>query len=358
MTHVAVDLLGGDGAPDAVVDGIGSALDADESLVVSVVGPSAVAERLSAERGLTVGGRLRLAEAPHLIGPGQDAAREVRSRRDATVRVATRLIRDGVADAVVSAGPPEALVAAASFTLGPVPGATRPALAVLLGSRSRPTVLLDAGAAPGSGTGADQLVQHAIVGAAYATACLGVARPRVGRLVAGPVRRPGARFGAGGPGTGRPGADGPYAGGLDVSAPDGSGEFGDFLAGLELDVVGAVDATTVAAGGQVDVVVCDGSTGAVVVSWLRAVAESVDQPPPALSGWYPQEGAFVVGVDGIVIVAGGGPGSGAAGSGVAEAIARAVAQASVADRSGWVPRQRAALAGLVTRRRSRAGLPS
>ncbi|WP_250285092.1 MULTISPECIES: phosphate starvation-inducible protein PhoH [unclassified Frankia] len=360
MTHVAVDLLGGDGAPDAVVDGIGSALDADESLLVSIVGPAAVAERLSAERGLAVGGRLRLAEAPHLIGPGQDAAREVRSRRDATVRVATRLIRDGVADAVVSAGPPEALVAAASFTLGPVPGATRQALAVLLGSRSSPTVLLDAGAVPGGGTGADQLVQHAIVGAAYATACLGVARPRVGRLVAGPVRRPGARFGAGGPGTGRPGAGEPYAGGPGASASDGSGdgEFGDFLTGLELDFVGAVDAATVVAGGQVDVVVCDGSTGAVVVSWLRAVAKSVDQPSPALSGWYPQEGAFVVGVDGIVIVAGGGPGPGAAGPGIAGAIARAAAQASAADRSGWVLCQRAALAGLVTRRRSRAGLPS
>ncbi len=334
MTHVAVDLLGGDGAPDAVVDGIDSALGADESLEVSLVGPSGTAERLLAERRLAVGGRLRLVEAPHLIGPGQDAAREVRSRRDATVRVATRLIRDGVADAVVSAGPPEALVAAASFTLGPATGATRPALAVLLGSPSRPTVLLDAGAA--TSASADQLVQHAVVGSAYATACLDVACPRISLLVAGPVHRDGPRHDAGGPGV---------AGGPDV---------GEILAGLDLDFVGAVDAAGVVAGGQADVVVCDGSIGAVVVSWLRAVAESVDWPPRTPSGWYPQEGAFVVGVDGIVVVAGGRSGSGSTGSG----ITRAIAQASVADRSGWVPRQRAALADLVARRRTRAGLPA
>ncbi|SBW27701.1 phosphate starvation-inducible protein PhoH [Protofrankia symbiont of Coriaria ruscifolia] len=339
MTHVAVDLLGGDGAPDAVVNGIDSALGTDESLEVSLVGPSGVAERLLAERRLAVGGRLRLVEAPHLIGPGQDAAREVRSRRDATVRVATRLIRDGVVDAVVSAGPFEALVAAASFTLGPAPGATRPALAVLLGSPSRPTILLDAGAA--TGASADQLVQYAVVGSAYATVCLDVARPRIGLLVAGPVHRGGPRLDAGRPGVGGPAAGGSGAGGLGA---------GELLAGLGLDFVGAVDAAGVVAGGQADVVVCDGSIGAVVVSWLQAVAESGDQPPQVQPGWYPQEGAFVVGVDGIVVVAGGR--SGSTGSG----IARAIAQASVADRSGWVPRQRAALADLVARRRTRAGL--
>ncbi|WP_165486258.1 phosphate starvation-inducible protein PhoH [Frankia sp. Cppng1_Ct_nod] len=319
MTRVAVDLLGGDGEPGAVVDGVVDALGADQALEVSVVGPPRITERLLAERGPDFGDRLRVVAASQVVGPGEDAAREVRSRRDATVRVAARLVRDGAVDAMVSAGPSEAVVAASSFALGPLPGATRPALAVVLGSSRGPTVLLDAGAAVDAN--ADHLAQCAVIGSNYATICLRVARPRIGLLSAGPGRWDGLRRGV-----------------------------GDLITELGLDFIGAVDAATVVAGGEADVVVSDGFTGAVLVSCLRAVAPAVAESPWTSSGWYLREGAFVVGVDGIVVVVGGRPVvSGGA-------VARAIADACAAQRVGWMPRQRAVFGGIVAHRRVRAGL--
>ncbi len=324
VTHVAVDLPGEDGAPELVVDGVGHALAADATLNVSLVGPSRVAGPLLRERGLHAESRLRIVDASYTVGAGVDATRAVRSRRDATVRVAARLLRDGVADAMVSAGPVAAATAAATFTLGPLAGATRPALAVVVGSPSEPRVLLDAGAASGVNISADQLTQCAVLGAAYATIRLRVARPRVGLLSAGPAD------------PGRPAA----------------GSVGDLIAELGFDFVGAVEAATVVAGGSVDVVLSDGFTGAVLVSVLRAVAQVVGQLPRTSSGWQPWEGAFVVGVDGIVVVVDGRP------EGAAAGVTHAIAEAVAAHQAGWVPRQRAALAELVTHRRIRAGLPA
>ncbi len=339
MTHVAVDLLGGDGAPGSVVDGVRRALAADPTLDVSLVGPSRLVESLVRAHGLDGGGRLRIVEASHAVGPDADAVRAVRSRRDATVRVAARLIRDGAVDAMVSAGPVAAAVAAAAFTLGPLPGATKPALAVVVDASSGPVLLLDAGAVTDASISADQLTQCAVIGSVYATICLQVARPRIGLLSADPGQpAPPAH-----PDRSRGGT------GVLVNA-------GELITEVGLDFVGGVGAATVVAGGDADVVVSDGFTGAVLVSGLRAVAQAVGQLPPvgqlprASRGWHLREGEFVVGVDGIVVVVDGRSGETAAG------VALAIADASAADRAGWVCHQRAALAGLVTRRRVRAGL--
>jgi glycerol-3-phosphate acyltransferase PlsX len=328
VTHVAVDLLGGDGEPDAVVDGVARALAADPVLAVSLVGPLRVAEPLvRGYRGdLGIGGRLRIVEASHAVAVGEDAVRVVRSRRDVAVRVAARLIRDGVADAMVSAGPVEMSVAAATFAFGRLAGATSPALAAVLGTSPGLAVLLDAGAVTDADVSVDQLAQYAVAGSVYATICLHVVRPRVGLLSAGPA------------------------------PPDRLPEFtgvmsaGELITELGLDWVGAVDAAAVVTGGTADVVVSGGFTGAVLLSCLRSVAPVAGQVLPGSSGWYPQEGAFVVGVDGIVVVVGGRSGKTAAG------VAHAIAEAAAADRAGWVPRQRAALATLVACRRIRAGL--
>ena len=121
MTRVALDLLGGDHAPESVVDGALLVTDPEVELVL--VGPVELAERLLADRGAT--GRFRLVAASQVVEMDEDPARAVRAKRDATVRVAARLVRDGSADAVVSVGSTGAALAAAVFTLGRLRGDLR-----------------------------------------------------------------------------------------------------------------------------------------------------------------------------------------------------------------------------------------
>ena len=134
MIRVALDLLGGDHAPESVVAG---ALLVDEPDVeILLVGPVAVAEQLLADRDAT--GRCVLVAASQVVGMDEDPAKAVRAKRDATVRVAARLVRDGAADAMVSVGSTGAALAAAVFTLGRLRGVSRPALAGRLLPRRRP----------------------------------------------------------------------------------------------------------------------------------------------------------------------------------------------------------------------------
>ena len=89
MTRVALDLLGGDHAPESVVDGALLVQDPDVELLL--VGPVDVAERLLAERGAS--GRFRVVPASQVVGMDEDPARAVRAKRDATVRVAAHQVQ-------------------------------------------------------------------------------------------------------------------------------------------------------------------------------------------------------------------------------------------------------------------------
>ena len=107
----------------------------------------------------------------------------LREKKDASILVATDLVRRGEADAVVTAGHTGAGMAAAILRLGRLPGVDRPALAVQMVTDSGPFVLLDIGANPDS-TG-ENLYQYAEMGALFAERVLGVARPRVALLSIG-----------------------------------------------------------------------------------------------------------------------------------------------------------------------------
>lgn len=113
-----------------MVDGALLAVEATPSTDVVLVGPPDLAERLLAERGAA--GRFEVAAASQVVAMDEDPVRAVRARRDATVRVAATLVRDGGAHATVSVGNSGAVVAAALFTLGMLPGVTRPGLAVVV----------------------------------------------------------------------------------------------------------------------------------------------------------------------------------------------------------------------------------
>ncbi|MEX2289680.1 MAG: phosphate acyltransferase PlsX [Mycobacteriales bacterium] len=339
MIRVALDLLGGDHAPESVVEGALLALAHEPDVEALLVGPPEVAQRLLAGRDTT--GRCRLVAASQVVGMDEDPARAIRTKRDATVRVAARLVRDGKADALVSVGSTGAALAAGMFTLGRLRGVSRPPLAAVVPAKAGPLVFLDAGATTEATP--ELLAQFALAGAAFATVRLGITAPRVGLLSIGEEAGKGDE--------------------LRKAAYDA-------LAALPLDFIGNVEGRDVPYGGRADVVVTDGFTGNVLAKGLEGAAamltevlhEALTSTPeraqaaqlllPALSEatahMSPEGlgGAVLLGVGGVVVV-----GHGAS---TPQGVASCVRTAAQACRAGLVPAIAAALADLLDRSRAAA----
>ena len=182
---VVVDAMGSDRAPHPEIDG---ALAAARDLGVGVilVGQSEKVEpelrkcgwRRQGDKGI------EFVEAPEFIGMGEAVATAVRRKRRSSLRVGARLVADGHADGLVSAGNTGAAMATAKMVIGMLPGVDRPALAALVPTSSgRPTLLLDVGA--NSECKAQHLAQFAIMGEAYSRSVLGTQRPSVGLMSIG-----------------------------------------------------------------------------------------------------------------------------------------------------------------------------
>ena len=186
--RIAVDAMGGDNAPREVVRGAinYAASNADEVILVGDV-PRIEREIESYGRGRPAS--VRFVDAPELIGMGEHPAAALRTKRRASIVVATNLVRDGAADAVVSAGSTGASMAAAVFRLGRIEGIDRPALPAHMVTATGPLMLLDVGANVDSST--LNLVQFAAMGAIFAERVLGVVRPRIGLLNIGEEEKKG-----------------------------------------------------------------------------------------------------------------------------------------------------------------------
>jgi phosphate acyltransferase len=175
MLPVAVDAMGGDHAPDAIVAGALQA--ASDGIPVVLVGPADLGARVD------IGG-LELIEASEVIEMDDDPAHGVRRKKDSTLVRAAEAVRDGRASAMVSAGNTGATMASALLRMGRISGVGRPAIATIIPvPGGRPTVLLDAGA--NSEVQADWLVQFAQMGSIFAQQRLDIAEPRVGLLSIG-----------------------------------------------------------------------------------------------------------------------------------------------------------------------------
>ena len=182
--RVAVDAMGGDHAPDEVVIGSVDWARTHPDTQVILVGDRARIEPLmggSAEQGPPA--NVSIVHASESIAMEEHPAAAIRSKRDASINVAMRLVRDGDADAVVTAGHTGAGVASAIINLGRLKGVDRPALAVQMVTDSGPMVLLDIGATTDS-TGTN-LYQYAHMGTIFAEKVLGVANPSVALLSIG-----------------------------------------------------------------------------------------------------------------------------------------------------------------------------
>lgn len=240
---IALDAMGGDRAPREAVAGAVQAarqLDVD----IALVGPRGLLENELARHSPLPSG-LQLMDASENVAMDESPAQTVRKKRDASINVAIRLLKDGEAAAVVSAGNTGAVVTSALLNLGRLPGIARPAIGALLPSSEHGVLMLDAGA--NAECKPSYLVQFAYMGSAYMRSMFGIARPRVGLLNIGEEENKG---------------------------DDLAREVHQKLKKTQLNFIGNVEGRDIAQG-TVDVVVTDGFTGNVAMKVSEASVDFV-----------------------------------------------------------------------------------
>src|ERR1700680_497278 len=172
--RIAVDAMGGDHAPEQVLEGASQAA-AEYGIDVSVVGlPSAVQPLLDRHP------QLKLVPCTQVVTMEDHPAQAVRSKSDSSMNVCARLCKDGTADGWGSGGEFGAIMATALFIQGRIKGVERPALGSIVPTQSGFAYFLDVGANVASKP--DYMVQFATMGAVYARQMLGRTNPRVGLL--------------------------------------------------------------------------------------------------------------------------------------------------------------------------------
>ncbi|HET9133994.1 MAG TPA: phosphate acyltransferase PlsX [Gemmatimonadales bacterium] len=184
MIRIALDAMGGDHAPAAEVDGAALALrELDPDFTLVLVGRREAIEEHLARHPELDRSRLEIVDAPEVIGMGEKPLQAVRRKPDSSLVVGLGLHRDGHADAFVSAGNTGACLAASTIVLGLHDGVDRATVASLLPAAEGPILLLDAGA--NVDCSVKELVNFAYLGSIYMRDVLGRTEPRVGLLNVG-----------------------------------------------------------------------------------------------------------------------------------------------------------------------------
>jgi len=245
MWRIAVDAMGTDLAPHPEVEG--AILAAREGLAeILLVGPEEALKReLARHRDLR---RLpiEIVHASEAVTMEDPAAKAFRRKRDSSIRVAARLVRDGRADGVVSAGNTGAVMTTAKIVLGALEGVDRPALAAVFpNSKGKASVLVDVGA--NVDCKPHHLEQFAVMGEIYYRVIFGVPRPRVGLLSIGSEDHKGNEL---------------------------TREALVLLRKLPLNFLGNVEGRDLY-NGRLDVIVCDGFIGNVALKISEGMVEAI-----------------------------------------------------------------------------------
>ena len=255
MARIALDAMGGDLAPQATVAGALLALaELDPAHCIQLVGSTPVVEaqlRTLLEGELATHAaqrdRLTIIEAPDVIEMTDKPSAVVRGKPNSSMAVGLRLQAEGKSDAFVSAGSTGAQMVASMMTLRMHAGLERPAIVTLFPSARKPVAVLDSGA--NVDCGAEELVQFARLGATYVECVLGRPNPAVGLLSIGEEPEKGNAV---------------------------TKEAHQLLQAAGLNFIGNVEGRDLPAGGTerepVDVVVCDGFVGNVVLKFYEAIA--------------------------------------------------------------------------------------
>ena len=291
--NIALDAMGGDFAPEQIVRGALLAADELEARVTLVGDRERIGDVLGASAG-----RAGLVVHPttEVVGMEESARAALRSKPDSSVAQAVNLVLNGDAQACVSAGSSGAFMALCHTRLRTIRGIDRPAIALVLPSPSGPRVVLDAGANVDCKPA--YLQQFGIMGSVYAQFALGLDRPRVGLLSIGTEAQKGNEL-------------------TQAAMP--------LLREAPIHFVGNVEGDQVFAG-EVDVIVCDGFVGNVLLKVaeglasmiLGSIRESINASLKAKLGallmrdafrkartrfdWGTYGGALLLGVNGICVV--------------------------------------------------------
>ncbi|MFH1542159.1 MAG: phosphate acyltransferase PlsX [bacterium] len=240
MVKIAVDAMGGDHAPKEVVKGAILASQEYSIEVILVGDPQKISRELK-------GHKLPIVSASEVIEMNEHPAQAVRQKKDASINVAVSLLKDGQADAIVSAGNTGALMAASLFKLGRIPGVERPAIAATFPLPEGNVILLDVGA--NADCKPKHLQQFAEMGSEYAKDVLHIDNPRVGLLNIGEEKEKGNEL---------------------------SRESWPLLKQAKINFVGNVESKEMLHG-KCDVVVCDGFTGNLILKFSESFASAVYQ---------------------------------------------------------------------------------
>ncbi|MGN6185582.1 MAG: phosphate acyltransferase PlsX [Thermoanaerobaculia bacterium] len=178
--RIALDAMGGDHAPDAIVEGAMQAVSEYPNITVTLVGREEV---IREKLGGTVPSRIEIADAREVVDMTDTALAPLRRKRNSSIRVCANLVAEKKADAMVSAGHTGAAMTSAYKVLGTIEGVSRPALAAILPNANGFTVLLDVGANVDAKPA--YLREFAVMGHFYAQMIFGLAAPRVGLLSIG-----------------------------------------------------------------------------------------------------------------------------------------------------------------------------
>lgn len=238
MPKIAIDAMGGDHAPAIVIEG---ALLAAQDLGVEIilVGQKDVVEQeLNKHRGAP---NFDIIDASQIV-PMHESPSVALRKKDSSIKVGFELMKRGQVDAVVSAGNSGAMMALGMFVMGTLSQVARPAILVVVPSRGKGTVIVDAGA--NVDCKPHNLVQFAFMGAIYAERILDVAKPRVGVLSNGEEEGKGNEL---------------------------TRAVSEQLSAASLNFIGYVEGRDIF-NDKVDVVVCDGFTGNIALKAMEGVA--------------------------------------------------------------------------------------
>ncbi len=243
--RIAVDVMGTDHGPEQII--LGAVQAAKEyNCTVYLVGDRDIIESILLKNKIAVSDNIKIEHATEVIEMTDHPGIAVRKKKDSSIVVATRLVKNDVCDAVVSSGSTGAAAAAALLGLGRISGIERAAIATPIPNKFGTTVVLDSGANVDSKP--QHLEQSALMGALYAERVLNMSKPRVGLLSIGEEPNKGNE--------------------LTV------GTHPLLVKNQYLNFIGNVEGRDIT-NGTVDVVVCDGFVGNIVLKLAEGLAKTI-----------------------------------------------------------------------------------
>ncbi|MBT8762699.1 phosphate acyltransferase PlsX [Desulfohalobiaceae bacterium Ax17] len=240
---IAIDAMGGDHGPQVVIPGALKAARAERLSLILVGDEKILSQELKQHK--TNGLDIEVVHAPEVAGMSEKPSEILRKKKNTSIEVAFRLVREGKAHGVVSAGNSGATLACGMFILGRIKGVERPALASIIPSEKGPTILIDVGA--NVDCKPYHLVQFGLMADVLARDVLHIEKPRVGILTIGEEEGKGNKL---------------------------VREAVELFRMSSLNFIGNVEGRDIFTG-KADIVVCDGFVGNIALKLMEGLAISL-----------------------------------------------------------------------------------